>query len=140
MQSNLILPAGDVRIGPMDYNIYTNAQVPNAKALNDIPLKTEGEKSVFISDVGKAVDGSALAIQHRARERAAIGLRAHPEARRRHKHDRGGRWNRERDQDSARHSRAAEDARRLRSVVVREAGHLTVLREGGVGLVAHRRS
>ena len=26
--SNLILPAGDVRIGPMDYNIYTNAQVP----------------------------------------------------------------------------------------------------------------
>src|ERR1700756_5618497 len=58
--SNLILPAGDVRLGPMDYNLYTNAQVPDAKALNDIPLKTEGEKSVFISDVGKAVDGSAL--------------------------------------------------------------------------------
>src|ERR1700752_4903641 len=50
--SNLILPAGDVRLGPIDYNIYTNAQVPNAKALNDIPLKTNGEKSVFISDVG----------------------------------------------------------------------------------------
>jgi hydrophobic/amphiphilic exporter-1 (mainly G- bacteria), HAE1 family len=58
--SNLILPAGDVRIGPMDYNIYTNAQVPNAQALNDIPLKTEGQQSVFVSDVGKAVDGSAL--------------------------------------------------------------------------------
>lgn len=58
--SNLILPAGDVRIGPLDYNLYTNAQVPDAKALNDIPLKTEGEKSVFVSDVGKAVDGSAL--------------------------------------------------------------------------------
>src|SRR5271155_4579438 len=57
-ESNLILPAGDVRIGPMDYNIYTNAQVPNAEALNSIPLKTEGQKSVFISDVGKAVDGS----------------------------------------------------------------------------------
>lgn len=59
-QSNLILPAGDVRIGPMDYNLYTNAQVPNANALNSIPLKTEGDKSVFVSDVGKAVDGSAL--------------------------------------------------------------------------------
>ncbi len=59
-QSNLILPAGDVRIGPMDYNLYTNAQVPNAAALNEVPLKTEGDKSVFISDVGKAVDGSAL--------------------------------------------------------------------------------
>jgi HAE1 family hydrophobic/amphiphilic exporter-1 len=58
--SNLILPAGDVRIGPMDYNIYTNAQVPSAQALNDIPLKTDGQKSVFVSDVGHAVDGSAL--------------------------------------------------------------------------------
>ncbi len=57
--SNLILPAGDVRLGPIDYNIYTNAQVPDAKALNDIPLKTEGQNSVFVSDVGKAVDGSA---------------------------------------------------------------------------------
>jgi HAE1 family hydrophobic/amphiphilic exporter-1 len=59
-ESNLILPAGDVRIGPMDYNLYTNAQVTSPKDLNDIPLKTEGDKSVFISDVGKAVDGSAL--------------------------------------------------------------------------------
>jgi len=58
--SNLILPAGDVRIGPMDYNLYTNAQVSNAKALNDLPLKTEGDRSVFVSDVGHAVDGSAL--------------------------------------------------------------------------------
>jgi hydrophobic/amphiphilic exporter-1 (mainly G- bacteria), HAE1 family len=58
--SNLILPAGDVRIGPTDYNLYTNAQVPDAKALNEVPLKTEGQRSVFISDVGHAVDGSAL--------------------------------------------------------------------------------
>src|ERR1700691_1244061 len=57
-QSNLILPAGDVRIGPMDYNIYTNAQVANAEAINDIPLKTEGQNSVFVSDIGKAVDSS----------------------------------------------------------------------------------
>ncbi len=58
--SNLILPAGDVRIGPTDYNLYTNAQVPNAEALNEIPLKTDGENSVFVSDVGNAVDGAAL--------------------------------------------------------------------------------
>jgi multidrug efflux pump subunit AcrB len=58
--SNLILPAGDVRIGPMDYNIYTNAQVSDAKDLNGVPIKTEGQKSVFLSDVGGAVDGSAL--------------------------------------------------------------------------------
>jgi len=57
-ESNLILPAGDVRIGPLDYNIYTNAQVPSGRALNEIPLKTEGERTVFISDVGHAEDGS----------------------------------------------------------------------------------
>ena len=59
-QSNLILPAGDLRLGQTDLNIYTNAQVPNAAALNQIPLKTDGQKSVFISDVGEAVDGSYL--------------------------------------------------------------------------------
>src|SRR5580700_2024010 len=57
-ESNLILPAGDVRLGPLDYNIYTNAQVADADALNRVPLKTEGQMSVFLSDVGKAVDGS----------------------------------------------------------------------------------
>lgn len=58
--SNLILPAGDVRIGPLDYNIYTNAQVPDPAALNEVPLKTEGQKSVFVSDIGKASDSSSF--------------------------------------------------------------------------------
>jgi multidrug efflux pump subunit AcrB len=59
-ESNLILPAGDVRLGSTDLNIYTNAQIPNAEALNEIPLKTEGKKSVFVADIGNAVDGSYL--------------------------------------------------------------------------------
>jgi len=57
---NLILPAGDVRIGPLDYNIYTNAQVAKPRDINQVPLKTDGQKSVFVSDVGEAVDGSYL--------------------------------------------------------------------------------
>src|ERR1700689_5492549 len=36
--SNLILPAGDVRIGPRDYNIYANAQLRNTEEINRIPL------------------------------------------------------------------------------------------------------
>ena len=59
-KSNLILPAGDLRLGPTDDNIYTNAQIPDAKALNEVPLKTKGQKSVFIADVGHAVDGSYM--------------------------------------------------------------------------------
>ena len=30
-ESNLILPAGDVKIGPFDYNLYSNSQAPTAK-------------------------------------------------------------------------------------------------------------
>ena len=41
-ESNLILPAGDVEIGPFDYNLYTNAQAPSAKSMNRMPLKTMG--------------------------------------------------------------------------------------------------
>src|SRR6204780_1373994 len=32
--SNLILPAGDVRIGSKDYNIYANSQFPDANSMN----------------------------------------------------------------------------------------------------------
>src|ERR1700690_1489860 len=38
--SNLILPAGDVRIGPYDYNIYANSQVPAVEQINAMPLNT----------------------------------------------------------------------------------------------------
>jgi hydrophobic/amphiphilic exporter-1 (mainly G- bacteria), HAE1 family len=58
--SNVILPAGDVRIGSLDYNLYTNAQVGRPQELNEVPVKTDGVRSVFISDIGHAVDGSYL--------------------------------------------------------------------------------
>jgi multidrug efflux pump subunit AcrB len=58
--SNLILPAGDVRIGSKDFNIYANSQFPDANAMNDMPLKSVGDSSVLVGDVGKAVDSGAL--------------------------------------------------------------------------------
>lgn len=58
--SNLILPAGDVRIGARDYNIYANSQVPSAEQINRIPLKSVGNASVFVADVGKAEDAGAI--------------------------------------------------------------------------------
>jgi len=58
--SNLILPAGDVRIGSQDYNIYANSQFPDAKSMNQMPLKTVGNSSVLLADVAKAVDAGAL--------------------------------------------------------------------------------
>lgn len=58
--SNLILPAGDVRIGSKDYNIYANSQFPDAKAMNAMPLKSAGNGSVLVADVGHAEDSGAL--------------------------------------------------------------------------------
>src|SRR6266852_5593233 len=59
-ESNLILPAGDVKIGPIDYNLYSNSQAPTAKFINGMPLKTVGQSSVLVGDVGKAVDAQAI--------------------------------------------------------------------------------
>jgi multidrug efflux pump subunit AcrB len=58
--SNLILPAGDVRIGSKDFNIYANSQFPDATSMNQMPLKSVGNSSVMVADVGKAVDAGAL--------------------------------------------------------------------------------
>jgi len=58
--SNLILPAGDVRIGPFDYNIYANSQVADVADVNRIPLKTIGQSSVVVADVGVAKDASQI--------------------------------------------------------------------------------
>ena len=59
-ESNLILPAGDVRIGPKDYNIYANSQVPVVDQINAMPIKTASGASVFVGDIGKAEDASQL--------------------------------------------------------------------------------
>jgi len=57
--SNLILPAGDVKMGPFDYYVYSNSLVDNMRQLNDVPLKAEGNSWVRVSDVGNAEDAAA---------------------------------------------------------------------------------
>lgn len=59
-ESNLILPAGDVQIGPKDFNIYTNSQLPSIDQINRLPLKTVGNDSVLVGDVGHAADASQI--------------------------------------------------------------------------------
>ncbi len=58
--SNLILPAGDVKIGPSDYYVYSNSLVEKVKDLESVPIKTVGTNSVFLGDVAKAEDASQL--------------------------------------------------------------------------------
>jgi hydrophobic/amphiphilic exporter-1 (mainly G- bacteria), HAE1 family len=59
-EANLILPAGDVKIGPYDYNLYANSQINSMSDINRLPLKTVGNASVLVADVGKAEDAAQI--------------------------------------------------------------------------------
>jgi HAE1 family hydrophobic/amphiphilic exporter-1 len=58
--SNLILPAGDVKIGPNDYYVYSNSLVKDIQDLDDVPLKTVDSRWVSVRDIGEAKDASQL--------------------------------------------------------------------------------
>jgi multidrug efflux pump subunit AcrB len=58
--ANLILPAGDVQIGPLDYNIYTNSQLRTVGEINQLPIKMVGQSPVRIADIGAAQDGHQI--------------------------------------------------------------------------------
>jgi multidrug efflux pump subunit AcrB len=58
--SNLILPAGDVKMGPFDYYVYSNSLVDNMDQLSKLPVKTVGTSWVTVNDVGKAEDANQI--------------------------------------------------------------------------------
>ena len=59
-QNNLILPAGDVKVGTYDYYVYSNVLVDKVNELNGIPLKTVGQRWVSVGDVGEAQDAHQI--------------------------------------------------------------------------------
>jgi multidrug efflux pump subunit AcrB len=58
--SNLILPAGDVKIGPFDYYVYSNSLVNKVEELNQVPIKTKDKSWVSIGDIGDAQDANQI--------------------------------------------------------------------------------
>lgn len=59
-KGNEILPSGDVRIGPVDYNIYSDSQMPTVNDIDRLPLRSIGNGQLLISDIGYAKDDSAV--------------------------------------------------------------------------------
>ena len=58
--SNLILPAGDVKMGPLDYYLYSNSLVKKVEDINQLPIKTVGQQTVTIGDIGEAKDANQI--------------------------------------------------------------------------------
>jgi len=59
--ANLIIPAGDAKIGASDYFIYTNSMIEDPNDINDVPVKVgAGQAPVFVRDIGRAEDAAQI--------------------------------------------------------------------------------
>jgi multidrug efflux pump subunit AcrB len=56
-QQNVILPAGDVKIGSKDYALALNNSPDAIAAINQFPVKQENSRVVFLRDVANVHDG-----------------------------------------------------------------------------------
>jgi multidrug efflux pump subunit AcrB len=60
-RANLIIPAGDAKIGALDYFVYTNSMIDNPANINDVPIKVGlGQAPVYVRDVGHAEDAAQI--------------------------------------------------------------------------------
>ena len=61
-RSNLIIPAGDAKIGATDYFVYTNSMIDKPEHVNDVPVKVAGPgaRPVFVGDIGEAQDAAQI--------------------------------------------------------------------------------
>jgi len=54
---NIILPAGEVKMGHVDYQVETNSAPKSIAALNDLPIKTVNGATIYVHDIGNVRDG-----------------------------------------------------------------------------------
>ncbi|MBB5341603.1 efflux RND transporter permease subunit [Tunturiibacter gelidoferens] len=54
---NIILPAGDMKMGHVDYQVETNSAPSSIAALNNLPIKTVNGATIYIRDIGNVRDG-----------------------------------------------------------------------------------
>jgi CzcA family heavy metal efflux pump len=64
-QMNLMIPAGDIKIGRIDYNLYSNALFDVVRDMNSIVVKYDEKTGtpVRLLDIGRAEDGFAIQTQ-----------------------------------------------------------------------------
>ncbi len=56
-EQNLILPAGNVKIGEQEYPVRINSSPESAGAINDLPIKTVNGTTIYVRDVAHVRDG-----------------------------------------------------------------------------------
>ncbi|MBI3872706.1 MAG: efflux RND transporter permease subunit [candidate division Zixibacteria bacterium] len=59
-RQNVLIPAGDIKAGTLDYQIFTNAMPSEVAQLNDIPIKIVDGRPVFLRDVARVEDSHQI--------------------------------------------------------------------------------
>ncbi|MBM4067751.1 MAG: efflux RND transporter permease subunit [Planctomycetes bacterium] len=59
-RSNFMVTPGVARFGAYEFQLDSNAMVKTVAELNDIPIHLEPGKSIYLRDVGSAVDAAAI--------------------------------------------------------------------------------
>ena len=60
-ESNLIIPAGDAKIGNTDFFVNTNSLIEEPEHINDVPIKVGASQApVFVRDIGRAQDAAQI--------------------------------------------------------------------------------
>ena len=54
---NIILPAGEVKMGEVDYQVESNSTAASIEELNNLPIKTVNGATIYIRDVANVRDG-----------------------------------------------------------------------------------
>src|SRR5881397_789526 len=57
---SLLLPAGNVKVGEFDYNVYTDSMIKIVEQMNDIPVKVVGGVPIMLKDVARAADSTII--------------------------------------------------------------------------------
>ena len=83
LRQNVILPAGDVKIGSKDYELSMNNSPDVIETINSFPIEQVDGKTVFMRDIAHVHDGYPGSNQFGVRRRHARRIDDDPQDRRR---------------------------------------------------------
>jgi multidrug efflux pump subunit AcrB/multidrug efflux pump subunit AcrA (membrane-fusion protein) len=59
-RQSVFIPAGNIKAGDFDFQIFANAMPPRVEQLNDIPISVQNGAPVLLRDVGQAKDSAQI--------------------------------------------------------------------------------
>ncbi|MEB0262798.1 MULTISPECIES: efflux RND transporter permease subunit [unclassified Mucilaginibacter] len=59
-KNNVMIPTGDINIGPLNYSVNANGMLPKVDDFNNIIIKMKDGAPIYLHDVGYAKDASAI--------------------------------------------------------------------------------